>query len=286
MHASDSVRPWLALCALPVVLALAAPAQKKDPSPAPAPAVERNEKKELPAGGAREALKACREQSEKLKGLRGPSRDAALEEVAKSYEHVAGEFSKDRGTCAQAWFEAAELWRRGNDLAQAEAAYTKAVENDQDRYAERAWLELGNIQRRAKRPDDAIASYKKVIALVPKSSRAHDARLWVARTIQQKGSLAEAIEAYRAAFADAPSAMDKIEAGNWLAKALVTAGDLNAAADAIAAAEKCAEPLDGEDATRAQKEIESMSAKKALQRARDKATGAHKDAAAVEKAKR
>src|SRR5262245_52660141 len=85
----------------------------------PAPAVEKAPAKS--GAGGREALKTCRDLTAKIKGLKGPTRDAALEEAAKAYEQVGSEYASDRGVAAQAWYEAAELWRRGDDLAQAEA---------------------------------------------------------------------------------------------------------------------------------------------------------------------
>src|SRR5262245_31472432 len=121
-----------------VVLALS-PCAQGDAKPAPG--LEKAIGKSGGAGG-REALKACRDLAAKITGLRGPTRDAALEEAAKAYEQVGTDHASDRVVAAQAWYEAAELWRRGSDLPQAEAAYGKAVANDADRYAERALLEI------------------------------------------------------------------------------------------------------------------------------------------------
>jgi len=271
--------------------------------PAPAPAVEkapplkRDSAKEASgkpvagkeAGGligGREALRACRDLAAKIKGLRGPTRDAALEEAAKAYEQVGADYANDKATSAQAWYEAAELWRRGNDLAPAEAAYGKAVENDRDRYAERAWLEVANLQRRSKRYDDAVATYKKVVELNPSSGRAHDARLWIGRTLQQKGTMPEAIAAYTEVVERAPSLLDRIEATDWLVKALVHVGDLDKAQSAFATLEAATKDAEGPDAERVHKAFEGMTSKRAIEKARDKQTKAHKDAEQAEQKNR
>lgn len=293
MTASVAFRSSFVACILAAVLA-AQTGTKPPPAPAveKAPPVKTAVTKDAPAKtpgkeaaglvGGRDALRACRELAAKVKGLRGPTRDAALEEAAKAYEQVGIEHAADKATAAQAWYEAAELWRRGNDLAPAEAAYAKAVENDRDRYAERSWLEVANLQRRSKRYDDAVATYKKVIELNPSSSRAHDARLWIGRTLQQKGTMPEAIVAYGEAVERAPALLDRIEATDWLVKALVHVGDLDKAAATFATLETAVKDAEGPDSERVHKAFEGMTSKRSIEKARDKQTKAHKDAEQAE----
>ena len=232
------------------------------------------------AGGGRQALKAAAELAEKVKGLRGPARDQALEQAAKAYEEVAAAHAGEPALAAQAAYEAGELWRRGSDLVLAEAAYRKAAELDRDRYAERAWLELGNMQRRQKKWDEAVATYTQLVEFAPKSSRAHDARLWIGRTLQQKGTPEPALAAFRTALDAAGSPLEAIEAANWLAKTLITTGDLAGAEAALTAAEQ--HRVAGPDAERIRRALDDMSARRALQRARDKSGDAHEDAKDLE----
>jgi tetratricopeptide (TPR) repeat protein len=279
MSSSLSVRSFVA------GLALAFPVAAQG-GVKPAPGVEKDPPKSGgTVVGGREALKACRDLAAQIKGLKGPTRDSALEEAAKAYEHVAAEYAADRGLAAQAWYEAAELWRRGDDLPQAETAYGKAITNDSDRYAERSLLEVGNLQRRQKRFDDAVATYKKLVALNPKSSRGHDARLWIGRTLQQKGTWPQAVAAYTEAVEAAPALLDRIEASDWLVKALVHTGELDKAGQVVDSIEKAGQEVTGPEAARVQKALEGLSGKRALQKARDKATQAHKGAEAAEKVK-
>ena len=299
MTASVSFRSSFVACLLAAALSAQsgtktppAPAVEKAPVTEKAPAGKTQPAKEAPAKGpgketsglvgGRDALRACRDLAAKIKGLRGPTRDAALEEAAKAYEQVGVEHASDKAIAAQAYYEAAELWRRGNDLAPAEAAYGKAVENDRDRYAERSWLEVANLQRRSKRYDDAVLTYKKVVELNPSSSRAHDARLWIGRTLQQKGTMPEAIAAYTEALERAPALLDRIEATDWLVKAQVHVGDLDKAAATFATLETLVKDSEGPDVDRVHKAFDGMTSKRTIEKARDKQTKAHKDAEQAE----
>ncbi len=81
-----------------------------------------------------------------------------------------------------------------------------------------------------------------------------------------------------------------IEACNWLAKALVVADDLEGAAVAITRAEQAVQKAvmanGGTGVESLKKALAEMSARKALQRAKDKKSGAHADARGLEKGRR
>lgn len=232
------------------------------------------------ANAGREALQKAASIAEKITGLRGPERIEVLEQAARAYEETALAFAAERGVAAQAHWEAGELWRRRGDLALAEPHYMKANELDPGRFAERALLELGHCQRRGQRVDEAIETYQKVCALKPASARAHEARLWIGRSWQQKGSTTEAVTAFRAALEAASTPGRVVETCDWLAKALLKQGDLAGAEAAIQHAEQ--QKAGGDEAEQLQKAIAGMSARKAVQRFKDKQNGVDNDAEDVD----
>ena len=250
--------------------------------PKPAPAAETA----APADAGKAALKSAAAIAEKAHGLRGAERKEILERAARAYEEVANTQAQSPATAAEACFEAAELWRRTENLPAAESSYAKANELEPARYAERALLEIAHVQRRQKRFDDAIATYQKCAKVKGTSARAHEARLGAGRCYEQKGMLAEAVTAYRAAVEADTTPTRRIDSLDALAKTLIAQGSLDAAAAAITQAESLASATDtGPEAERIQKAIEQMSARKALQRAQDKKTNAAKSAAEVERKK-
>ena len=142
------------------------------------------------ATGPKQALAEARALAAQSKGKTGPERAAALEAGAKAYQQVATNFGADTGVVAEASFEAAELWRRKGALADAEAAYRLALDNDPARYEPRACLELAHLLRRGKKFDAAVEQYRKVAGLQPGSARAHAAQLWIGRTQQVASKIA------------------------------------------------------------------------------------------------
>jgi hypothetical protein len=77
-----------------------------------------------------------------------------------------------------------------------------------------------------------------------------------------------------------------VETCNWLAKTLLAQGDLDGAAESIARAEELVPNGEGPNSERLRKAVRNMSARRALQRARDKANKAHEDASRLEKERR
>ncbi len=94
------------------------------------------------------------------------------------------------------------------------------------------------------------------------------------------------IDAYRQALSLTTPPRRVLEISNRLALCLVQQGKLDLAAAAIRRAETAAAPAlakKGSKATSLRRALDRMSARKALQRARDKATGAHQDAQDIER---
>jgi len=245
--------------------------------------------KSKPSPEARAALQAARELEAHVTGGAGPEREAALEAAAKAYEQVAVTFAADPHVAATARWEAGELWRRHKSYTLAEQCYLESAKLDPERYGQRATLEAADMQRRGKRVDEAMASYAAAEAMGPTTTRAQDARLWRARLLQLTGKLNEAVTAFQAAVDAAKGPRQVIEASNWLAKAQIAKGDLVAAEQALAhadAAVAAANESDVVEQERLEQLVEQMSARTALQRARDKQNAAAKDASKLEQARK
>ncbi len=253
-----------------------------------APAKEPQGKPVISAAG-RTALAGGREFVARLRGLRGPERKTALEQAAVAHDRIAEQFSGEPGVAAVAAFAAADLWRQQGSVAMAEKDYLRAAALDAPRFAQRGLFGAADMQRRQQRTDEALGTYAKAEAVEPGSARAQDARLWRGRLLQASDRLDDAVAALQTALECAEGPSQVIEATNFLALACVQKGDLDAAGRAIEHAEHAVEMAAEDDpvvAERQQKWLASMSARKALQRARDQRDGAGKDAVELDAARR
>lgn len=245
------------------------------------PTVE-GERAAKPGGEARAALALAEKTTNgELEGLEGEERRAALQRGAERWAALAERFAADKAAVARAWFECGELWRRHGSLDTAQAAYEKSVASEDAGYRERALFGKAEMQRRRKLFDEAIESYGLASRVTPESNRAHSARLWIARCLESKGDRTAAIEQLRRCLEADVRPLQIVETCDELAKTLVDAGDLTGAAGAIEHAERvCRDHVaKGEpNADGLQRAVERMTARRALQRARDKADGASKDA--------
>lgn len=267
-------------------LLFAVPAQGQEPgSGGNEPAARSKVQRPAPSPAAKAALAAAKELLDKARGLTGAERIQALERAASAYDKVVGEFVAEAAVAASAAFTAAGVWRQQGSLPLAEKDYLAAAKLDADRYAQRGWIGAADMQRRQKRYDDALGSYDKAAAIEPGSGLAHDARLWRARTLQSMGKIDEAIAAFQATLEAVRSVRDTIETTNDLALAWIAKGDLDAAGHVIDHADEAVANAGEEDPVvveRHRKALEAMSARKALQRARDKQSGSAEDAARLE----
>lgn len=233
----------------------------------------------------RSALAGAKEVAGRTRGLKGPERAQALEAAATAYDKVVAGFTAEPAVAAAAAFAAGDLWRQQGSLPLAEKDYLLAAQLDAERFAQRALLGAADMQRRQKRVDEAMATYARAAAVDPGSTRAQDARLWQGRLLQGLERVDEAIVAFQAALESADPGTQTIDACNFLALAWIHKGDLDSASRAIEHAEHAVQGVGDEDPIaieRLSKSLEGMSAKKALQRARDKKNQAGKDAARLD----
>lgn len=236
----------------------------------------------------RQAIAQARALLDKVRGLRGAERVAAIEAAAGAFDKAVEACAAEPKLAAAAAFQAAGAWRQHGSLAVAEKAYLLAAQLDASRYGARALLGAADMQRRQKRSEEAFASYVKVTELEPSSGAAQDARLWQARMLQDAGKLDDAIATFQVALESARPGRDTIDTANHLALAWIEKGDLEAAGFVLEHAEEAVAGMGEEDPAvveRLRKALESMSARRALQRALDKRNGAAKDADALDRAK-
>lgn len=235
---------------------------------------------------SRATLASARQEAMKVRGLEGDAQLAALKSAAEAYDRAAKETANEPKASAQAAYTAGELWRRHGSVAEAERCYLMAVQLDAERYAQRGKLAAADMQRRAEKFEAALATYRDAASVEPATARAQTARLWVGRVLQSMGRDVDAVVALRAAVASATTTSQTIEAINFLASALVAGGDLDGAARALAQADAAVSTAiveKPEESERLHRALESMTARRALQRAQDKSLDAASDAAQLEK---
>ncbi|MEE2888793.1 MAG: hypothetical protein VX951_15290 [Planctomycetota bacterium] len=250
------------------------------------------EKPVRPSAQARAALKAAAGLRAGAKGTKGGARASILRAAAAAYEKVAADFASEPAGAAQACFAAGEVWRSLKELDKASACFTRAEGLDAARYRTRSTMELAHIARRQKAIARATLLYEQVAALAPGTVRGIQARLWIARCLASQGEDAKATVAYRQALATAATPRQRIDVCNRLANHLLGMDDLVGAEAVIQQAALAAKvrgsgkPEAVERALRSQTvAFEKMSARRALQRARDKINKAHRDAQQVEKSR-
>jgi tetratricopeptide (TPR) repeat protein len=272
-----------------VALAGALAAQGEAPvreAPARDVAARSEAERPKPSEAARVGFGELRKLRDGLKGLKGAERAQAQQRLGEACEGLATRLAAEPPAASRAWFEAGDAWRAQGDLSRAGAAFEKALAGGDERYRGRALFELAQVLRREKRWDDAVARYREAAGVEPESERAHDARVWIARCLDEKEDRDGALAAYRAAVDAAARPRQVIDASNWLAKALIARNDVDGADQALRHAEATVQPeldSDDADAERLKKALEEMSARRALQRARDRSGASAADAADLER---
>lgn len=102
-------------------------------------------------------------------GQEGEPKLAAMQKAARAYEQVAAGHAGAAEVVAEAWFRAGELWRSMRNEEEARRCFTAATKcaGATPEYPARSLLELGHLERRQKRFDDALKIYARVLDLKP-----------------------------------------------------------------------------------------------------------------------
>lgn len=177
-----------------------------------------------------------------LRGLEGEARDQARKEAIAAYRSVREYFGGDANASAEAAFRAGELLRSADDSTGALAEFTIARDRGAGTdFRVRAMLEIGHLERRAKRLQQAIAAYEAVVADDTATARQKDdASLWVGRVYSDLERPADARRVWQRVAEKGDDPLDRVRAYDFMVSALVDANDLEGAAGTLA---RCREAL-------------------------------------------
>ncbi len=177
-----------------------------------------------------------------LRGLEEEPRKEARLRAADAYGAVREHFPAATEACAEAAYRRADLLRQAGDLAGARADLAFARERGAGTpWRVRAALELGHLERRAKRPAPAMAAYEAVIAdAAATPGQRDDASLWSGRVLSDLGRGEDAVRLWTRIADHGDDPLDRVRAFDLWARELVTRGDLEGAAGVL---ERCRERL-------------------------------------------
>ena len=202
-----------------------------------------------PAGEAVPKRPTAREQLDYATGLKtglrgqtGPARDEGRAAAVRAYRAVRELFPAEAPVCAEAAFRAGELLRSSGDNGAAVTEFRYAREHGGETpFRVRALLEIGHVERRAQRFQEALTAYEGVstdAAATP--GQKDDASLWAGTVYAELGRPDDARRAWTRVAESAEDPLDRVRAYDQLALAAVGRGDLEGAAGLL---ERCREAL-------------------------------------------
>jgi tetratricopeptide (TPR) repeat protein len=206
-------------------------------------------------------------------GKEAEEKHAALTAAAKECERIAKGAGLEPAVAAEAHWRAGELWRTLRHEEEARGCFTATTRFAEaaPRLAARAWLELGHLDRRAKRWDDALASYRRVVALQPEQRReSASAFTWQGKVLLAKGDAADGhalLLSVGARFPELP--LDDVRNVDTVACDWIEAGRLEEARDLVADCLARHAPADTDDPSEEADDDEAES-DASLRRALDK----------------
>jgi tetratricopeptide (TPR) repeat protein len=212
MRLSSAVLVYWTLSSLPLV------AQQQVPS-----------RREAAVLVATERLARARQLAAAVPGTEGETRAIVVEVAANAYEEVVALQGDGVGPlAARAAMEAARLRHARGQFDRAERLWRAAAVRDPG-VARRALSCVADLQRRRGQPEEAMAAYRRVLALGGDATEVRRARIWLGRLQQQQGEWEAALTSFSQAYLQAVSATELLETANLLVNILVERGDLSAA---------------------------------------------------------
>jgi tetratricopeptide (TPR) repeat protein len=187
-------------------------------------------------------LKLASDLRNALRGLEGAERDAARARAVAACRAVRQYFPGEPAACAEAAFRAGELLRGAGDLEGAATEFQAAREQKgESPFRVRALLELGQLQRKAKALEKALASFEAALSDPNASAGQRDeASLWVGNVQRDLHHPADARRAWQRVADAGEDPLDRIRAFDRIASLLVESDDLEGAAGTL---ERCKEAL-------------------------------------------
>jgi len=125
-----------------------------------------------PTPKAKEALAAAAKLKREASGKKGEEKLEALTKAARGYERAARELADEKPSAAEASFRAGEIWRTLRHEEDAIRCFTAAAQEiAAPVFAAKSWIELGHLERRQKRLDQAMSCYERVLMVTPEQRR-------------------------------------------------------------------------------------------------------------------
>lgn len=273
----DGLMSWMMACAGFCLLTAAAPAQQDE------------NRAERPSAEGKAALAAAAESAAQAKGKAKDERVRILKAAAEQYREVGEAFATESPVVARAFYASGELWRRCSELESAAADYRQCLASNDQGFRERALFGLAQMERRLGEMDAAIGHYRDCAGVRPDSSRATDARIWVAKCLLAQEQEQPALDAFAKAVEQAGNTRLKLRASEALCRALLGLDRLADAAAALSRVEPevlAAIKAGGRGADSLRKAWERSPARRQLQKAQDRARGAQGDAVRLDAARR
>lgn len=191
---------------------------------------------------AREQLEYATGLKTGLRGQAGPARDAGRVAAVRAYRAVRELFPAEAPVCAEAAFRAGELLRSSGDSSAAVTEFRYAREHGGETpFRVRALLEIGHVERRAQRFQEALTAYEGVSTdATATPGQKDDATLWAGTVYAELGRPDDARRAWTRVAEAAEDPLDRVRAYDQLALAAVGRGELEGAAGLL---ERCREAL-------------------------------------------
>jgi len=219
-----------------------------------------------------------------MRGAAGEARVSARKAAIQAYRAVREYFPADAAACAEAALRAGDLLRAADETQPALEEFKIARERGSDTpFRVRAQLEIGNLLRRSRSHQEALAAYEAVLSdASPTPGQRDDASYWSGHVYAALKRPDDARRAWQRVADGAEDPLDRVRAYDCIAVSWIEKGDLEAAAGTV---ERCREALSEAAAEetrlgeRVRNALASMRAADELQRAaeqHDKAKGAGK----------
>jgi len=183
-------------------------------------------------GDAGAQLAYARGRKQEMAGLDGAARERARSDAVEAYRAVREHHPRARAAIAEAAFRAGELLRAAGRFDDARVEFRVAsAEGSGTEFRVRARLELGHLERRARRRERALDEYLAVVA--DEESCAHhrdEALLWSGRVYSELKRDDDARRAWERVAKHGEDPVDRVRAFDELGLAWVRRGDCEAAA--------------------------------------------------------
>jgi tetratricopeptide (TPR) repeat protein len=185
---------------------------------------------------AREQLGHATRSKRALRGARGVRREEARASAVEAYRAVRVYFPDEHALGAEGAFRAAELLRSGGQERPALAEFRQAWLLGRDtRIGARAGLEMGHLDRRGMRLNDALSDYAAVEALGSDFAEERDlAAYWTGRVHSRLGRAADARRCFERAARRGVDPLQRVRAFEAWIQVLIDERQLEGAAGVLA----------------------------------------------------